>query len=57
MKYLLTRNDNTVRYIPESAISRMEHNNDDGTWEIILLDGFRCVVNKSPELFNPFGDE
>lgn len=55
MKYLLTRDGNTVRYIPESAISRIEHNNGNGTWGIILLDGFRCVIDKSPELFNPFG--
>ena len=57
MKYLPTRNGNTARYIPESAISRIEHNNGNGAWEIILLDGFRCVIDKSPELFNPFGGE
>ena len=57
MKYFLTKNSagGVVRYIPETAVSRLEHN-EDGTWTIILLDGASFVIDGSPRLFNPFGE-
>lgn len=56
MKYILTSNDDAVRYIPESAVLYIKHYKDDGSWGIVLSNGLELSISGSPRLFDIWED-